>query len=70
MTIARKQNLNGSGKCSREWQFYRFFSTLKSEEGYMKLKGVGEKQRGEIANWVKRKIERHILLLHWWVQES
>lgn len=31
-TIARKQNLNGLGKCSREWQLYSLFYTLESKE--------------------------------------
>ena len=30
MTIARKQNLSGVRKCSREWQFRCLFYTLKS----------------------------------------
>ena len=33
--------------------------------------GKQEKTKwGDLRDWIKRKRERHILLLHWWVQDS
>lgn len=52
------------------------FYTLESkEEGYMKsigrrLSGGEKAKRENLWDWLKSKMERHIFLLHWWVQDS
>ena len=65
LTIARKQNLNGLRKCSREWHFCSLFYTSKEEAegGYMK--SIGDRLKGQ--GWIKSKMNRHILLLRRWV---
>ena len=35
-----------------------------------RLKGREKAERGKTWNWIKSKMKRHILLLHWRVQDS
>ena len=44
-------------------------------EGYMKsiggrIRGQEKAKPGNLWDWIKSKTERHMLLLHWWVQDG
>ena len=35
-----------------------------------RLRGREKAKRRKVWDWIRSKTERHILLLHWWVQDS